>query len=314
MIAATGDTLAVPLLYYGAGTGRMSGLDGINLQNLTKKSAIRGVLTAPNGYKLISADLSQIEARLVAALAQQTDLLHLFSLGRDVYSEFATRLYGYRVTDCPATAAERFVGKCAILQLGYGAGADKYRDSMLSFGVVLDDKEAKRIVNTYRRTFTSITNLWHALGADGSAALRGAVDVYKRGPVLFMRNMVVLPNSMPMMYPSTRLDSVTYETVYSSMRGRSVESAVKIYGGMLTENICQALARIVLSTAEVRLARRNIFAAMNIHDELVFVVKEAHVDAVSLAIRRVLCEPVSWLPSLPIACSIKVGATYKDTK
>ena len=108
--------LPIMLNYYGAHTGRFSGGDKLNLQKLPARgnTTIRRALMAPKGELLISCDSSQIEARTVAWLAGQEDLLEAFREGRDVYSEFATDVYGHTITK--ADKVERFVGKTCIAE------------------------------------------------------------------------------------------------------------------------------------------------------------------------------------------------------
>lgn len=108
--------LPIMLNYYGAHTGRFSGGDKVNLQNLPSRgnTTIRRALKAPEGYEIIACDSSQIEARTVAWLAGQTDLLEAFREGRDVYSEFASDVYGRTITKADYT--ERFVGKTCIAE------------------------------------------------------------------------------------------------------------------------------------------------------------------------------------------------------
>lgn len=312
-IAQRSDLIGVPLLYYGAGTGRFSGMDGLNMQNLSKKSALRSALIAPPGYKVVTADLSQIEARLLACLAGQHDLVKQFTNGDDVYSNFASRLYGYPV-NADDNPDERFVGKCAILQLGYQAGHKKFWSSMTAFGATIAIHEAKDVVDKYRFTFRRIKDLWNFLQYDGLVALQNEGMTLRLGPVVISKDRIDLPNGMPIMYPHTRYDGEWDSVVYTSSRGKGKSFKNKLYGGMLTENICQALARIVLSGAEVRLARLGLLAVMNVHDELVYVVRDENVSAVSSALRKALTTPVSWMPELPLACTIGVGQSYKEAK
>jgi DNA polymerase I-like protein with 3'-5' exonuclease and polymerase domains len=108
--------LPIMLNYYGAHTGRFSGGDKLNLQNLPSRggNTIRRALKAPPGHVLIACDSSQIEARTVAWLAGQEDLVEAFRMGRDVYSEFASEVYGRTITK--ADKVERFVGKTCIAE------------------------------------------------------------------------------------------------------------------------------------------------------------------------------------------------------
>jgi len=111
---ASRGPLPIMLNYYGAHTGRFSGGDKMNLQNLPRGGALRQSLRAPDGRLMIACDSSQIEARVVAWVAGQHDLLRAFAEGRDVYSEFASEVYGKKVTK--ADKLERFVGKTCIAE------------------------------------------------------------------------------------------------------------------------------------------------------------------------------------------------------
>lgn len=109
---ASRGPLPILLNYYGAHTGRLSGGDKMNLQNLPRGGALRRSLRAPDGMVLVACDSSQIEARMVAWLAGQKDLVQLFADKRDVYCEFASVVYGRTITK--ADKLERFVGKTCL--------------------------------------------------------------------------------------------------------------------------------------------------------------------------------------------------------
>jgi DNA polymerase I-like protein with 3'-5' exonuclease and polymerase domains len=124
--------LPIPLKYYGAHTGRWAGSDKVNFQNLPsrdkKKKTLKNAVIAPEGYMVINCDSSQIEARVLAWLAGQDDVVKAFAEGRDVYSEFATKIYKKPISK--ANPIERFVGKTCILGLGYGTGALKLQHTL----------------------------------------------------------------------------------------------------------------------------------------------------------------------------------------
>ena len=110
---ANRGTLPVPLRYYGAHTGRWSGEDKINLQNLPRGSALKKAILAPKGTVYIDCDSSQIEARTLAWLAGQNDLVEAFDKGEDVYKIMASSIYGVPLEE--VTKDQRFVGKTTIL-------------------------------------------------------------------------------------------------------------------------------------------------------------------------------------------------------
>ena len=118
-------TLPIPLRYYAAHTGRWGGDDKINMQNLPRGSQLKKAMRAPRGYKFIDCDLSQIEARTLAWLAEEEDLVEAFDRGDDVYKIMASAIYDKPETEI--TKDERFVGKTTILGAGYGMGAAKFQ-------------------------------------------------------------------------------------------------------------------------------------------------------------------------------------------
>lgn len=301
----TGGPLPVPLLYYGAHPGRFSGRDKINLQNLGRGSALREAIVAPPRHRIIAADLSQIEARITAVLAKQWDLVDQFARDEDVYANFASDIYGYEVNadDHPD---ERFVGKTAILSLGYQSGGLKYYTTMNEvFNVPISEEKACEVVRIYRSRYKCIAALWWELNNRIANMMHGRES--QLGPVAFKANKVELPNGMPIHYHSLRNSHGQYEY----WNGKHF---VKLYGGKLLENIVQALARIVMTTAELRLARHGLRAALSVHDELVFVVKEENVNLVSAVVKQVMEQVVEWMPELPVRCTVANGRNYGECK
>lgn len=315
--------LPVPLLYYGAHTGRLSGYDKINLQNLTRVSRdkvtgevvaghLRFALKAPPGYSIVAADLSNIEARIVATLAKCYHLVQAFRDKRDIYCEFATRIYGRTVTK--ANEVERFVGKTCILGLGYGMGAPKFSTQLKKVRVKMSDEMTRRVVYLYRDTYREIPQLWADLeNMVHHCAARGGFHSW--GPLTFAHERIMLPNGMSIIYPGLHVSRSTGRLTFNAMRGKSrVATPTGLWGGGVTENVVQALAKIVISTAEVKLARLGLRTVLQVHDELVYCVPTANVNLITQAIDAVLCEQVPWLPDLPVACEIKHGPSYGDAK
>lgn len=325
--------LPIMLNYYGAHTGRFSGGDKMNLQNFPRGGTLRKALTAPEGYYLFACDLSQIEARIVAWLAGQKDLLESFAEGQDVYSVFATRLYGRKITK--ENKLERFVGKTCILGLGYGMGAERYQESLSSgimgMAVEVDTIKAKSVVNTYRQTYSRIPILWN----HGDAALRGMAGGLSGslGPLTYSSEGIEMPNKMLIRYPrlgvsgSSRNYSycsspVTYmkelkeavsgaatnETEISNMSGRTF-----IYGAKVIENVTQGLARIVVTEMMLKL-RSKYKAVLQVHDEIVYLIPEDQIEEAEREIIHVMSTPPVWAPDLPVACEASYGRNYGDCK
>lgn len=303
--------LPIMLNYYGAHTGRLSGGDGLNLQNFparTGDATLRQSLLAPLGSIFVSADSSQIEARIVAWLAGQTDLLEAFREGRDVYSEFASELYGRKITK--ADKEERFCGKCAILSLGYGAGAAKFREMLrIQGGVVIDEMEAKRIVAIYRAKYFKIPQLWRRANNALNKILCG--EVGEINPVVtYDDNGIRLPNKMYLRYPSLQMEGNGF--VYKN-NPRSDTADIKIYGGKVTENICQALAAIVIRDQMLAVGRQYK-VAFQVHDEIILCVPETQADAARTALVTAMNTPPMWAPELPVTCESGIGVNYDIRK
>lgn len=316
--------LPVPLLYYGAHPGRFAGLDKINLQNLPRikfladgktpdpdSGWLRRSIVAPDGCVIVAGDLSQIEARIVATLAGCYDLIRQFQQKLDTYGLFATRVYG-RPINKKNDPVERFVGKTCILGLGYGMGWAKFLLQMLLAKVKgMDAAQAKRIVYLYRDTFREIPLLWAQL----EQYLGKCVDpaaLLTLGPLTFTHERIGLPNGMPLIYPGLKAGRDGLE--FTSKRKSEDGNSNKLWGGAITENVVQALARIVISRAELRLARAGLRAALQVHDELVYCVPEKHAEKVKRAVEIALRMPVDFLPRLPVDCEVGIGKSYAECK
>ena len=315
--------LPIMLNYYGAHTGRFSGGDKVNLQNLPRGGQLRRAITAPEGKVLVACDSSQIEARVVAYLAGQTDLVNAFRKGDDVYSLFATDVYSRQISK--ADKVERHVGKTAILGLGYGMGAAKFLDTMVSgfIPVDMDDNEAARIVSLYRNKNSNIVNLWRTCGT----ALAG-LQAKNQGDICSLisydNGRIRLPNGLHMQYPLLRHKGNNYEYVNNARSFRSLAAAklqnaavevpwTKIYGGKVVENITQAVARIVVSEQMVAIGRRyNV--AFQVHDEVVCVVDEDEAETCRDYLVGVMSTPPVWAHDLPVACEADIGANYGEAK
>ena len=121
---------------------------------------IKNAILAPDGYVIIDSDSSQIEARVLAWLAGQEDLVTAFKEGRDVYKIMASAIYNKAEEDI--SKPERFMGKTVVLGCGYGLGAEKFRAALKSQGVELSEEEAVNIIRTYRETYPDIVRLWRS--------------------------------------------------------------------------------------------------------------------------------------------------------
>ena len=305
-------TLPVPLRYYAAHTGRWGGDDKVNLQNLPRKSPLKKAIIPPDGYVFIDCDSSQIEARTLAWLAGQNDLVDAFDKGEDVYKIMASSIYGVDVDE--VTDPQRFVGKTTILGAGYGMGAAKFQAQLKTFGVDMPEDECKRIIKVYRETYPMIPKLWRQAGdaldamANNQTAPIGLDGVL----VVYGKDGIKLPNGLSIKYPNLRwkpmMGSQHNEMVYDQKKGRAV-IPTRIYGGKAVENICQALARIVIGEQMLMVARK-LRVVMTVHDAVGCIAPEAEANKARAYVEDCMRIRPKWAVALPLNCESKMGASY----
>ena len=304
-------TLPIPLRYYAAHTGRWGGDDKVNMQNLPRKSPLKKAVRAPEGYCFIDCDSSQIEARTLAWLAGQEDLVAAFDAGEDVYKIMASAIYGVPVKE--VTDDQRFVGKTTILGAGYGMGAEKFRAQLKTFGVSLSLEECKHIIRVYRETYPQIPELWKA----GQKAIEAMVGLTTsplgREGVLAVNMMGIrLPNGLYLRYPKLREwenpDTMKKEYIYDQKKGRATMET-RIYGGKLVENVCQALARIVIGEQMLMVARK-LRVVMTVHDAVGAIAPAEQAEEARAFVEACMRIRPKWATGLPLNCESKMGASY----
>jgi DNA polymerase len=304
-------TLPIPLRYYAAHTGRWGGDDKINMQNLPRKSPLKKAVLAPEGHLFIDCDSSQIEARTLAWLAGQDDLVAAFDRGEDVYKIMASAIYG--VPTVEVTDDQRFVGKTTILGCGYGMGADKFQAQLLTFGVSMDIEECRHIISIYRQTYPMIPELWKKAGRMLNAMMRDATATFGVDDILQVegRNGIRLPNGLYIKYPKLRRvrnEDGTEELVYNTKKGRAVIPN-RIYGGKVVENVCQALARIIIGEQMLKIARK-LRVVMTVHDAVGSLAPVEEADRAREYVETCMRTRPKWAPALPLNCESKMGASY----
>ena len=309
---ASRGVMPVPLRYYAAHTGRWGGDDKLNLQNLPRNSPLKYSIVPADGYVILDSDSSQIEARTLAWLAGQDDLVDAFDRGEDVYKIMASAIYGKDIAEI--TKDERFVGKTTILGAGYGMGAAKFKLQLKNFGVEVELEEAKRIIDTYRATYPKIVALWAAAGNVLKAMLRNAQTSLGRDDLLNVDGKVgiLLPNGLRLKYPNLRLredeESGKVEVVYDTKKGKAVIPN-RIYGGKVIENVCQALARIVIGEQMLQIAKKYK-VVMTVHDAIAVVVPKAEADTAKEFVEMCMRMRPKWAPELPLNCEAGYGDSY----
>lgn len=290
-------TISAPLRYYAAHTGRFGGTEKINMQNMPRNSPLRLALGAPEGQLMYVADLSNIEARMLAWLAGEDDLLEQFRNGDDIYSNFATKIYERPINknDDPV---ERFVGKTAVLGLGYGMGVNKFQYTIESGAMgpamKMSQADAHKVVSGYRTNFSQIPLLWKRLEDKLTQTLNPRFEEQWRC-LLFKNNAIHLPNKLALKYNNLTIDkgTLTYEQ-------RKKETT---WGGKITENVVQALSRIIITDGMLRIQRDKTLAGdivLTVHDEIVFLSTDKEPHAIMEKLINHMCTPPDWATNLPL--------------
>lgn len=312
-IAENYGKLRIPLRYYGAHTGRYSGMEKINCQNLPRVSGdnpnqLRLALRAPEGHTVLTCDLSQIEARLNAWLAGADELLQVFATGGDPYCAFASKVWGREITK--DDAHERFIGKTCILGLGYGMGTVKLQATLRAQGVIEDIEQIRTYVDIYRTAYHQIPTLWKRCDAIIEQMATGTNA--EIGPCIINDSTILLPNDMFIAYPNLKyVTSMKYEGWWYEYAGMGRT----MWGGKMVENIIQALARIIIMEHMLEAKQRlGIRPALQAHDELVYTVPNARLAECESGLLSIMRSVPDWAEGLPVDAEAGVGETYGEAK
>lgn len=334
---------------FAAGTSDAVKSDSTNLQNLSKRGSdktLRMSVKAPAGYKLIACDSAQIEARTLAWLAGEQWLLKAFRDKTDPYCEMASSIYreSYETiyswtkganAHAPDADAElkakykqyRNVGKTAVLQLGYYAGAGRFGAYLQQQGITLGDsqeeheRKAQHVVNVYRGRNGAICEFWRKCGTLLENLRMGRTGTFVRG--LFQCTgqcdifghkapAIVLPDGFPLVYPNLRLQRAPDgrpEYVYDSMeKGRMVTK--RIHSGIVCNNIVQATAFAIIRY-QACLINERYPIRVNVHDSLSVLAPEDEAEECKAFLQQCMRQLPPWAEGLPIDCEAESGDDFR---
>jgi len=349
--------LPVPLSYYGAQTGRWTAAKGsaINMQNLKRGSFLRKAIMAPDGYQLVVGDLSQIEPRVLAWLADYNDMLDIFRAGGDPYAAFGSQMFNIPGLTKDSHPDLRQSAKSALLGCGYGLGWAAFASQLLTgflgappvryeraFSKALNVNKdmaerflewseteiklrdiphtctyaelvhhaiaAKRIIDIYRATASPVVSFWDMCSSLlVSALVNGKEHTYKC--LTFRKGEIELPNGMCLRYPDLR--------EVKDEKGRSQwvygPDATKLYAGKITNNVTQALARVVMTDGMLRVGKRYPVVG-TVHDELIALVPDSEVEeAKTWVLAQMTMEP-RYMPGIPLSADGGAHRRYGEAK
>ena len=320
---ANGWSLPVGYAYYRAHTGRWGGQNKMNMQNLTRGGELRQSILAPKGYAIAVQDSGQIEARVNGWLWGQKDLLDSFrtadkwdkktmgtarGANRDAYCKFGDTVYGREITT--EDFLERFVGKVCVLGLGFQMGAPKFQMTLAKGAlggprVVFELDKCKAIVNTYRSMNHRIKSGWETCAGIIEDMADGTEGSW--GPINWEANTIWLPNGMALKYPDLR--KVKGEKGWDEWSYQSGVQRKKIYGGLLCENIVQALARIIVAWQMLQISKKYR-VVMTTHDEVVALPRLAQADVCTKFMAKWMSTAPAWCSDIPLNCEGGWAANY----
>ena len=284
-------------------------------------AATRGAILATEGNQLYVADYASIEARVLAWLADEHELMDLFRSGADIYCVMAGEIYGYACNknDHPT---ERALGKVAILGLGYQMGWSKFVATVkIMAGLDIEDELAQRTVDAYREKFWRIKRLWYDIEAAAIKAVRtrkpvtcGKVTWFVYGDFLYCE----LPSGRRLAYPDPMLrmktmpwgeekQALTYMGINSYTRQWQRQDS---YGGLLVENIDQAVSRDLMAAAIVRCEDSGVYTPiLSVHDELIAEAKLGQGDVHEF--EQLMARVPRWGAGCPVAAEGWRGVRYR---
>lgn len=339
LCAGADDRMRGLLVYHGAATGRWSGklVQPQNFPRPVKKQEVidsiirklkagepvteygagtqiaadllRSMIIAKPGHRLLFADYSAIEARVLAWLAGETTLVDTFARGGDVYKVMAKDIYNKPVDKIDGN--ERQVGKMAILGCGYGMGGKRFAQQCTTMGIKVNEEEARRIVRVYRETNSAISGYWRELEEEFLENCRDVISEkgsfarlpLKSGRCLTYHNPRIVERDTPW---GEKRETVEVDTLNSVTRQWTSQI---IWGGLLTENVVQATARDIMAGAMVRLENHGYPVVMSVHDEIICEVPEGHGSLAEMI--DLMVNAPGWTSGCPLAAEGKESFRYE---
>ena len=270
---------------------------------------IRTAFIAKPGCTFHVCDFSAIEARVIAWLAGETWVLDVFRKGGDIYCATASQMFGVPVEKHGANAELRQKGKIAVLALGYGGGVSAL-EAMGGSRMGLSQQEEKDIMLRWREANPKIVKLWKVIELAAIRALQTGETITINRGIEVGRHWgcltIKLPSGRTICYPRASIgverndgwrgDHPIIEYEGLNQITKKWEK-IRTYGGKLTENVVQSIARDILGIVILRAYRESLNIVFHIHDEIIV---EAEADQTLKDVETLFSEPISWCTDLPL--------------
>lgn len=270
---------------------------------------IRTAFIAKPGCTFHVCDFSAIEARVIAWLAGETWVLDVFRKGGDIYCATASQMFGVPVEKHGANAELRQKGKIAVLALGYGGGVSAL-EAMGGSRMGLSQQEEKDIMLRWREANPKIVKLWKVIELAAIRAIQTGETITINRGIEVGRHWgcltIKLPSGRTICYPRASIgverndgwrgDHPIIEYEGLNQITKKWEK-IRTYGGKLTENVVQSIARDILGIVILRAYRESLNIVFHIHDEIIV---EAEADQTLKDVEKLFSEPISWCTDLPL--------------
>ncbi len=268
----------------------------------TLSQLIRTAFIPAEGNRFVVADFSAIEARVIAWLAGETTTLSAFEEGKDLYCETASRMFGVPVEKHGINTDLRQKGKIAVLACGYQGGIGALK-AMGALQMGLAEHELQPLVDAWRAANPNIVDLWAQINAAAIDTISTRQPT-RAGPLTFSVEsgifFIELPSGRRLAYVKPRLGenrfggtSILYDGVTTGRKSGTLET----YGGKLTENIVQAIARDLLVYSMHRVSQAGHRIVMHVHDEIVVETATASAEEIC----GLMATAPDWAAGLPLA-------------
>lgn len=280
---------------------------------------VRTAIVPRDGHRLIVVDFSAIEARVVAWLAGERWVLDVFQSHGKIYEATAAAMFHIPIEKIAKGNPEyeyRAKGKVATLACGYQGGVS----ALIAMGALrsgIPESELPGIIERWRSANPNIVDLWRALENGVKTVLKGRRPVkIGRGVTIRLSRGILfidLPSGRALSYPGARIGQSKKIPGKESIEFRSQVGATwgweQTYGGKLTENVVQAIARDCLAECMLRLEKKGYHIIMHVHDEIICEEPAGKGDLGEVI--RILSEPIAWAPGLPLTADGFECSYYK---
>ena len=322
------------LQYHGAHTGRWAGrgfqphnlprtktniaeinnaiekIDNVTGQEFIKlaQTILPALVIPDSGYTFLMGDFSAIEARGIALLSGQLDLVELFQRDEKVYEIMAAAIFRKPVSKIDKDSFERYLGKKVVLGCGYGMGEGRFYETCLDEGLDISEQLASRSVGIFRERYSKIVKFWYDL-TNAFSYLCIHRGVRKVGRLILRRESkyisIQLPSGRLMYYhrPQKTGRDIMY---YNHMQKRDVP----IWGGILAENVTQAMCRDILVECMLQAEKKKLNPVLHVHDEIVCMVKKEDVKEKEIIFKDIMNTAPAWCRDFPLATEIEICERY----